>query len=161
MHRLLAVLQASVYTGLAWELTHRSTLDAGLLGLGAAAQLGITIGWGRRRLVASLAGISLASVLVPWARLFAAAMHVQAALGPETGAQMLGTFGATLVVLPWVLVVPLTQLVATGWGRAGLALPFALLPGLFGPRLDPPARLDPFAMYASPPRRTASHAWAK
>ncbi len=154
MRRLLAVLQASVYAVLAWELSHRSTVDAGLLALGAVAQLGVAVAWGRRRLVANLAALSMASVLIPWARLFAAAMHVQAALGPETGAQMMGTFGATLVVLPWVLVVPLTQLVATGSGRAGLAVPLALIPGLVGPRVDPPDRVDPLAFHASAPRRT-------
>ncbi len=154
MHRALAVLQAGIYAALSWEVSRRSAVDAGFLAAAALAQVGVLILWRRPRPVSVLAGLSLIGVLVPWARLFASAVHVKATVGPETAAQMLSTFGATAVVIPWVLVVPLTQLARHGWGRVGWFTPLALLPGILGPGLSPPARLDPLAFHPTPPRRT-------
>lgn len=135
----LAGLQAAVYAFAAVELTARSPTDAWLLGAAGVAQLGALVARlaGRRRLLAGAAGLTLLLAAVVWGRFFLLAMHVRAVFGPEVGAEVFSALAGTLVAVPWLLAVPVTQLVAAGAGRAGLLVLLAPLPGLATPALDP------------------------
>lgn len=147
---LLALAQAVVYFAGAWELRDRWAGDAGALVVAGIAQLGV-IGLLLARKEGGIrwaAAASVVAVLVPWLRFAWVAAHVRAVFGPDTGAQVMQTLGASLVVLPWVLAVPLGQL----WvyrGRAGAALllllPVPWLAAAPAPGMAPPDGLDRLA----------------
>lgn len=133
----VAILQALVYGGVAAFLWERSVVDGGLFAAAAGAQL-VAAGTGRRpRVRAVAAALSLLAAAAVWARFFLLAMEIQAVFGPEPGGQALSALGGTAVAIPWLLVVPVLQLRATGWGRAALLLVLAPVPGVLVPGLDP------------------------
>ncbi len=127
---LLHLVQGGVYAALAWELSRRWYVDAGLIGAAAVVQL---VGVFRRpRLEPWLHLVSLALVLAVYARFAAVALHVERVFGPLTGQQAMSVLGASVAALPWVLAFPLVRLVLRPPGRVVALLPLALVPALNG-----------------------------
>lgn len=135
----LAVAQAAVYGALASLARERSEVDAGLLVLAAVAQLLACVGVAARRprLLLAGAGGSLLGVGIVWARLFLLVRQIDAVFGPEPGGQAWSVLAGTLVALPWVLAVPVAQLVEAGRGRYAALLLAGLVPSLPTPSVPP------------------------
>ncbi|MES2639773.1 MAG: hypothetical protein V4850_09830 [Myxococcota bacterium] len=133
MLSLLHLLQAVVYAGAAWELSHRWSVDAGLIAAAAGVQL---LGLARRpRWEPWIHLVTLVLVLGVYGRFAAVALHVERVFGPMTGQQALNLLGGSVLALPWVLAFPLTRLWQTraaGVGKVAAVVPLALLPGLGG-----------------------------
>ncbi|HND29955.1 MAG TPA: hypothetical protein PLA94_08140, partial [Myxococcota bacterium] len=125
------LVQALVYLGLAREAGERWWVYAAMLGLAAAAQLvGLGASWaGKGRLVGISSLVSLLVVCGLYAEAFTQAIYARDNFGPMTGETVMNSFGATLALLPWVVLWPISRLPALKAPKVLLLLPLCgLLP---------------------------------
>ena len=142
--------QALVYVALAQEAGERWWVYAAMLGVAAAAQLvGMGASWGGKpRLVGISSLVSLLMVGALYGEALTQALYARDNFGPMTGETIINSFGATLALLPWVVLWPISRLPALKAPKVLLLLPLC---GLLPLRAvaAPQVKEDPAALQAA------------
>lgn len=129
---LLHLLQAAIYAAMARELAERWDMYGAALGLAALLQIGGAAGRlaGRPAITGAAGGLNVLLIAGLYGEVVAQALYMERSFGPQTAEAAVASLGVPALLLPWVFVIPLTQIAAWRAQAAPVLLLVGLLPGL-------------------------------